>query len=170
MRPLEWWRGERVEYARGEYQAVIKSVVHIPPPEPKKPARAKPRGGSRARTGRSASRSVRARSETAPVEEGWDDSTKENALVCEYPSGREVSRRVALPRSRVNPKTVVGPDFEFQYEKIFGEEKFIASGIVEIPVGGSKPAKPSRDNAYVSSSMLHQLTSRCSMSLPGQCE
>lgn len=147
MRPLEWWRGERVEYARGEYQAVIKSVVHIPP-EPKKPlGRPKPRAGNR-RTGRSASRSVRA--ESVPIEEGWDDNTKENALVCEYPSGREVSRRVALPRSRVNPKTVVGPDFEFQYEKIFGEEKFIASGIVEIPVGGSKPAKPSRDNAYVS--------------------
>lgn len=30
------------------------------------------------------------------------------------------------------------------------EGKFIASGVVFIPVGGEKPTKPSRDNAYVS--------------------
>jgi centromere protein C len=45
---------------------------------------------------------------------------------------------------------------EFKYQKVFGEDQFIASGVVYIPVGGSKPSKQSKDNSYVG---LHCLIS-----------
>lgn len=55
---------------------------------------------------------------------------------------------ICYPRALLDPKLVMNS--EFKYQKVFGEGKFIASGVVYIPVGGSKPGKPSRDNAYVS--------------------
>jgi centromere protein C len=41
----------------------------------------------------------------------------------------------------------------FRYQKVFGEDQFIASGVVYIPVGSSKPAKQSKDNSYVGLAM-----------------
>jgi centromere protein C len=35
------------------------------------------------------------------------------------------------------------------YQKVFGEDQFIAAGVVFIPVGGKKPGKHSKDNSYV---------------------
>ena len=55
---------------------------------------------------------------------------------------------IAYPQSRLTPKQVKGAPFF--YQKVFGEETFVAGGIVQIPIGGSKPAKPAKDNAYVS--------------------
>ena len=55
---------------------------------------------------------------------------------------------VAFPKSRLDPKPVTGSDFK--YQKVFGEDQFIAAGVVYIPVGGSKPSKQSKDNSYVS--------------------
>ena len=46
------------------------------------------------------------------------------------------------------PKEVEGA--QFKYQKVFGEDQFIAGGVVYIPVGGDKPGKFSKDNAYVS--------------------
>lgn len=54
---------------------------------------------------------------------------------------------VALPTSRLDPKEVAGSGF--RYQKVFGEDQFIAAGVVYIPVGGSKPGKHSKDNSYV---------------------
>ena len=38
---------------------------------------------------------------------------------------------------------------DFLFQKIFGEDDFIAAGVVLIPPGKVKPTKSSRDNAYV---------------------
>jgi len=55
---------------------------------------------------------------------------------------------IAFPKSLLEPKNVLGG--EFKYQKVFGEDQFIAAGVVFIPVGGSKPGKYSKDNSYVS--------------------
>jgi len=52
-----------------------------------------------------------------------------------------------MPASKLRPKPVL--DSGFKYEKVFGDGKFIASGVVYIPVGKMKPNKPAKDNSYV---------------------
>ncbi|KAL7420121.1 mitotic fidelity of chromosome transmission-related protein [Cryptotrichosporon argae] len=146
--PLAWWRNEKFEYARGDAVPEIVEVVHVAP-EP-----ARPLGGSGKRA-RAAQRTVargrsgsRARSESYhPQEEGWDAKTNPIGLVKEWPSGVEINRRIALPKSLLKPKQVLGS--EFLYQKVFGEDIFVASGMVHIPVNGSKPGKPSKDNTYM---------------------
>jgi hypothetical protein len=43
---------------------------------------------------------------------------------------------------------------QFRYQKMFGDEGYFATGVVVIPVGSEKPAKPSKDNCYVSGSCI----------------
>lgn len=43
---------------------------------------------------------------------------------------------------------------QFVYEKVFGEKAFTAAGIIRIGVGKYKPVKPSKDNAFVSDSLM----------------
>ena len=38
----------------------------------------------------------------------------------------------------------------FKFQKVFGDASFVAAGMLEIPVGGEKPSKPTKDNTYVS--------------------
>ena len=54
---------------------------------------------------------------------------------------------IALPKALLDPKEVLSANFK--YQKVFGEDQFMASGVVYVPVGGSKPAKYSKDNSYV---------------------
>lgn len=54
---------------------------------------------------------------------------------------------IAYPKRLLNPSIVSSGDFK--YQKIFGEDQFVASGVVYIPVKSSKPAKSSKDNSYV---------------------
>lgn len=63
---------------------------------------------------------------------------------------------VAMPYARLEPKQVVGSNFK--YQKVFGEDNFVAAGVVFIPPGGEKPAKPSKDNCYVSGSGAVDIT------------
>lgn len=37
----------------------------------------------------------------------------------------------------------------FKFQKVFGDASFVAAGMLEIPVGGEKPSKPTKDNTYV---------------------
>lgn len=39
----------------------------------------------------------------------------------------------------------------FKFQKVFGDASFVAAGMLEIPVGGEKPSKPTKDNTYVRS-------------------
>jgi centromere protein C len=59
----------------------------------------------------------------------------------------DVPPGLAYPKHLLSPKQV--PNSSFLYQKVFGEDQFIAAGMVVIPVGASKPAKHSKDNSYV---------------------
>lgn len=37
----------------------------------------------------------------------------------------------------------------FKFQKVFGDASFVAAGMLEIPVGGEKPSKPTKDNTYL---------------------
>ncbi|KAK0561210.1 mitotic fidelity of chromosome transmission- protein [Tilletia horrida] len=57
-------------------------------------------------------------------------------------SGKETTRRLACQREDITARKVYNADFRFQ--KVFAVGDSMAAGIVEIPVGGSKPAKTSK--------------------------
>ena len=42
----------------------------------------------------------------------------------------------------------------FKFQKIFGEGSFLAAGQLLIPPEGSKPTKNTKDNSFVSNSVL----------------
>lgn len=85
---------------------------------------------------------------TRHPEEGWDEATDPHGMVWDVERQSEVERRIACPISQVRPKTAINSDFAF--EKVFGVDDYMAAGILEIPVGGGKPSKPTKDNNYVS--------------------
>lgn len=55
---------------------------------------------------------------------------------------------IAAPYNQIKPKTVKSG--EFDYVKVFGEDQFTAAGLIRIRPRMSKPAKSSKDNAFVS--------------------
>ncbi|KAF8625576.1 hypothetical protein AX15_005298 [Amanita polypyramis BW_CC] len=149
IKPLEWWRGERYIYGRGESKGPIlvppvKEIMRIPK-EPVVPLGTK-RKRSSAR-GRSKSKAI----EQPPVmynpEEGWDDSTSDTCVVLDYPSGKEKLRQIGFTASMYDPK--MAANNEWKYQRIFGDNEFIAAGQLSIPVAGRKPSKTSKDNTYI---------------------
>jgi centromere protein C len=61
-----------------------------------------------------------------------------------------MSLGVMYPARLLNPKVVDG-EGHFRYQKVFGDDVYMASGILELPAGtGMKPEKSSKDNSYVS--------------------
>lgn len=54
---------------------------------------------------------------------------------------------IAYPKNLLDPKEV--KDGNFKYQKVFGEDQFIAAGVVYVPIGCKKPGKHSKDNSYV---------------------
>ncbi|PWN28368.1 hypothetical protein BDZ90DRAFT_231361 [Jaminaea rosea] len=83
---------------------------------------------------------------TRNPEDGWDDETDPHGTVWDADRQCEVERRIACPYSQVRAKPATNSSFSF--EKVFGVDEYMASGILEIPVGGSKPTKPTKDNNY----------------------
>ena len=55
---------------------------------------------------------------------------------------------VACTAKMIDPKGAA--DNQFFFQKVFGEENFMAAGQLIIPVGGKKPSKGSGDNTYAS--------------------
>ncbi|KAG6887569.1 hypothetical protein C0992_011767 [Termitomyces sp. T32_za158] len=150
-KPLEWWRGEKLVYGRPQGSGnghvlvpPIKEIIRIPKetPEPL---------GKRKRT-------TRGRSKTAddlhykviPVynpENGWDDKTQDFSIILDYHTREEVERRVACVAKDVPKKMIENNDWKFM--KAFGDDDFIAAGILEIPPRKKKPTKQTKDNTYV---------------------
>lgn len=83
---------------------------------------------------------------TRQPEDGWDAETEPHGTVWDVETEQEVERRIACPISQVRPKTAINSPFAF--EKVFGVDAYMAAGILEIPIGGSKPTKPTKDNNY----------------------
>lgn len=171
--PLDWWRGERALYGKPDEAAtgdastglvapVLKQVIRVPraPGEGTfsgmRRFRAKPAGY--AQPGRPpGSRNYVPR--LAPVEEdgeeddddddeadAWDAETDPYGRVMDADTNTEVTMRIACTAAGIRPR----PAFNqaFSYEKIFGISDFMAAGVLVIPEGGEKPAKPSKDNNY----------------------
>ena len=63
---------------------------------------------------------------------------------------------IVCTSSQVRPRTAFNNSFAF--EKVFGVDEFMAAGVLDIPVGGSKPTKPTKDNNYVRVCLLAGLT------------
>ena len=173
MKPLKWWMGERVVYGRRETGVtmvpVIKDVIRIPEEDPG-PLHKKSGGRSKPRS-RSKSAAPKANDDEEDLqgvnpEEGWDDNTDPVGVVLDFVGGKEIQRRMfrfiiectqlsltrvltglALPSKLIKPQPSASK--EFQYQKIFGDGDFIAAGYIILPVGGKKPSKGSKDNAYV---------------------
>jgi centromere protein C len=55
---------------------------------------------------------------------------------------------LAFTAKHVEPEPAIGGEFAFK--KLFGDDDFIASGVITFPVGGKKPMKGTKDNTYVS--------------------
>lgn len=55
---------------------------------------------------------------------------------------------LAYTAKQIDPEPAAGGAFAFQ--KMFGDDDFIASGIITFPVGGKKAMKSTKDNTYVS--------------------
>ncbi|KAK0547450.1 mitotic fidelity of chromosome transmission- protein [Tilletia horrida] len=83
---------------------------------------------------------------TRQPEDGWDEETDQMGLVWNVDTSEETTRRIACQRNEVKTRKVFNSDFKF--EKVFGVDDFMAAGVIEIPIGGSKPVKPSKTNSY----------------------
>ncbi|ORX35333.1 Mif2/CENP-C like-domain-containing protein [Kockovaella imperatae] len=145
--PLKYWLGEHFEYTRGQYQPVITEVVHVP----EVPVESL---GAKKKQRRARSRSAKPTRDDSSepvgrfgIEDGWDADTEPYGLVQDFVSQKEQQRRIAYPRHRLEPQPVAGGTFK--YQKVFGEDLFIAGGVLYVPVGGMKPGKFSKDNAYI---------------------
>lgn len=90
-KPLEFWRGEKVEYMRGPGCAVIKEIITIPEDPPIPLAARRSRKNGRARSG-SVAAGKRKREDSVEDEEGWDHKTEPTGLVQDYPFGEECYR------------------------------------------------------------------------------
>ncbi|KAJ6480813.1 Mif2/CENP-C like-domain-containing protein [Mycena vitilis] len=161
--PLDWWRGEKVEFGRDHSSASerilvprIRAIIRIPA-DPVVPL------GKRGRSARKRSRSASAAPKggvkvvekiiervvegTANPEEGWDDETETVAVVKSWPGDQEVTRRIAFTARMFNPSAAANNEWFFQ--KIFGDDEFIAAGQIVIPPKGRKPSKLSKDNTFI---------------------
>ncbi|KAF7306529.1 CENP-C-C domain-containing protein [Mycena indigotica] len=155
--PLEYWRGEHIVYAPRDLSQPrqvphIKEIVRVPK-EPVKPL-------SKRKTGhapRSQSRTQIVEKEVivevnkGNPEAGWDDDTDTQAMVVDFLSGEQIMRRVAFTSNMFDPQEarVTNPDDAWSFQKIFGDEDFMAAGQLTIPPKKKKPPKASKDNTYM---------------------
>ena len=116
---------------------------------------------------------ARSQSKTTEVvlnpEEGWDDKTEAKCTVIHFTTKQEVERRewtfffriiwskniplgIAWTARMVQPAQAT--ENSWLFDKIFGDDEFIAAGQLIIPPKGCKPSKTSRDNTYVSYSLI----------------
>ncbi|WVQ77302.1 hypothetical protein IAR50_006986 [Cryptococcus sp. DSM 104548] len=154
IKPLEYWRGEKVVYAPGPGLAVVSEVLTIPEEAPVPFAARNKRRGHRSASATATANGGGKRKrrggdsdDEEENEEGWDEKTEPTGLIQDFPNGAECHRKIACPKALLVPRLVQGGSFK--YQKVFGEGGFMAAGVVFIPVGEKKNTKPSKDNAYV---------------------
>ncbi|KAF9532781.1 Mif2/CENP-C like-domain-containing protein [Crepidotus variabilis] len=160
MKPFAYWRGERYVYGKPEdqngpiYVPNIKEIIRIPeePHVKLRGAGKRKRSSTRPRS-RSRARSYPDEEDIPPAapvvdpEEGWDDDTEAKCVVQNYTTREEVERRIAWTAKMVEPR--LATDRTWSFDKIFGDDDFIAAGQLVIPPKGRKPSKAAKDNTYV---------------------
>ncbi|BGO97688.1 Mif2/CENP-C like-domain containing protein [Rhodotorula toruloides] len=146
---LEYWRNERAIYNRRQSGLGLQAVVRVPKEEPAPLTKAGAKKGTRARRGTSAKPHSRGKSVKyePPEEEGCDDMTDPDGLVWSWEGDAETSRRIAFTAKMMDPKPTF--DGKFSYQKIYQELDYLAGGVLNIPPGGEKGLKPSKDNSYI---------------------
>ncbi|KAF9053118.1 Mif2/CENP-C like-domain-containing protein [Panaeolus papilionaceus] len=155
FKPLEWWRGERYVYGRtvGSGPVLvpqIKEIVRIPkepPPQLGGSKRKRSRARSKSKTVEDGVYDIPPARPVENPEEGWDDATEAKCVVLHYTTQEEVTRRIAWTAKMVEPK--MAADHNWSFDKIFGDDDFIAAGQLIIPPQGRKPSKAAKDNTYV---------------------
>ncbi|KAJ6499184.1 Mif2/CENP-C like-domain-containing protein [Mycena sanguinolenta] len=165
--PLEYWRNEKVEYGGHDpgggrvLVPRIRAIIRLPK-EPVVPLGKHGRSRKRSRTPAAPDSKGKGKEHVKIVEkiievaveggganpeEGWDDETETQAVVKAYPSGADVTRRIAFTARMFSPAAAANNEWFFQ--KIFGDGDFIAAGQIVIPPKGRKPSKPSKDNTFI---------------------
>ncbi|CAL1705436.1 unnamed protein product [Somion occarium] len=143
--PLEYWRMEKVVYGRPEHGKavlpVVKEILRVPKENPK------PLGAKKKRRTRAKSQTAEIAEDAYNPEEGWDEGTKSYGMVWSVTKNEEVNKRVVHLQGDFKPRPATGGGFEF--EKIFGDETFIAAGQIKIAPKQSKPTKSTKDNTFV---------------------
>ncbi|KAK7051277.1 mitotic fidelity of chromosome transmission-related protein [Paramarasmius palmivorus] len=150
-KPLQYWRNEKVVYGRPTHKdgqilvPHIKEIVRVPE-EPPEPLTKKRKRTSKARS-RPPDSGKLARDPDDFPEKGWDDNTAERGLVLDWKTGEPVEKRIACLAKNLTFQQAANSEWLFQ--KIFGDEQFIAAGQLVIPENSRKPSKPTRDNTYI---------------------
>ncbi|ESK84035.1 centromeric dna binding protein [Moniliophthora roreri MCA 2997] len=151
-KPLQYWRNEKVIYGRPSHKdgqilvPHIKEIVRIPE-EPVEPLSKKRKRTTKSRSRPPDSGQAQSRDPNDFPEKGWDDDTMERGQVIDWRTRELVEKRLACLSKNVTFQEASNSAWQFQ--KIFGDEQFIAAGQLVIPEKGRKPSKPTRDNTYV---------------------
>ncbi|KAK9363229.1 Mif2/CENP-C like-domain-containing protein [Lipomyces starkeyi] len=162
MRPLEYWKNERIVYnlvrdeERGQAVPTIKSIIRASPeineevPEStKRKSNPTPLETYSTPTPVKTQRAIE--SDVTSVINFIDVSASEEIVteVEEYPSGERITRRVAIPSTSLSYIAVSNESSNFEFVKTFEEEGgFLATGVVRLPTNaGSKGCRRTRANA-----------------------
>ncbi|KAF8801665.1 hypothetical protein BYT27DRAFT_7173908 [Phlegmacium glaucopus] len=152
-RPLEYWRGEKLVYGRTHHSGPIlvpqiKEIIRIPKEATVTLGTKRKRGPTRR------SKALEAAEDVIPPalpvvnpEEGWDDKTKAKCTVIHFTTKEEVERRIVWTAKMVEPRQALNHNWSF--DKIFGDDDFMAAGQLIIPPDSIKPSKAAKDNTYV---------------------
>ncbi|KAK9333760.1 Mif2/CENP-C like-domain-containing protein [Lipomyces starkeyi] len=163
MRPLEYWKNERIVYnlvrdeERGQAVPTIKSIIRASPeineeaPESTK-RKSNPTPLEKTYSTPTPVKTQRAiESDVTSVINFIDVSAAEEIVteVEEYPSGERITRRVAIPSTSLSYIAVSNESSNFEFVKTFEEEGgFLATGVVRLPTNaGSKGCRRTRANA-----------------------
>lgn len=142
--PLAHWKGERIVYelegrrASGPALPKIKEIVRIDTPPHPPPRHATRKRKSRAPESDSEDDESDAGEVYATIKAYGDDS-----LIDDY--------KIAVSKSAINPQPLQGS--KVRLEKIFQDGAYMASGILDILVGGAKGIKPTR-HSYMSFAVM----------------
>ncbi|KAK9377451.1 Mif2/CENP-C like-domain-containing protein [Lipomyces chichibuensis] len=164
MRPLEYWKNERIVYnlvrdeERGQAVPTIKSIIRASPEiNEQLPKSTKRKSNPTSLETYSAPITVktqRAIDSDLTSEFDFIDITATGEIVTEveeYPSGERITRRVAIPSTALSYIAVSNESSNFEFAKTFEEEGgFLATGVVRLPINaGSKGCRRTRANALV---------------------
>ncbi|KAK9355422.1 Mif2/CENP-C like-domain-containing protein [Lipomyces doorenjongii] len=162
MRPLEYWKNERIVYnlvrdeERGQAVPTIKSIIRASPEiNEEVPESTKRRSDRTPLETDSTPKTVKTqRAIDSDVTGEFDliDASAGEEIVTEveeYPSGERITRRVAIPSTSLSYITVSNESSNFEFVKTFEEEGgFLATGVVRLPTNaGSKGCRRTRANA-----------------------
>lgn len=158
-RPLKFWAGEKMVYGRGNPRKSlggtvgltlpeVKEIIHVDLTEPERPRRRTPAAAASRRTNNT-KRNGYVKDESGSESEDDEDEVEEHirveALVRSFENPNEqIPKILAIPASAYEPRPVKDQDILFQ--KTISDEPHFASGVLDLPIGGYKPPKPSRHN------------------------